>query len=110
MLPKKRRLTSAEVREVIARGVNVRGSIVSLKYLVNKGVFKVSVVAPKSVAKRAVDRNRLRRVLYGVIRELSKENPNLFPQGLLVFFVRSTPSPLTPALRADISAIINKLS
>lgn len=110
MLPKKRRLTSAEVREVIAHGSSLRGGVVSLKYVTNKGDFKVAMVASKSVAKRAVDRNRLRRALYRAFTTLPPEAITVLARAHTVFFVRNIPSPLIPALRNDMSAIINKIS
>jgi ribonuclease P protein component len=109
MLPKKRRLSSAEVRDVIARGKSVRGTVLSLKYVVNKGFFRAAVVVPKSVAKRAVDRNRVRRALYRTLANLPPPTTHILSHTMAVFFVRSVPSPLTPALRDDISAILNKI-
>ncbi len=109
MLPKKRRLSSAEVREVIARGKSVRGAVLSLKYVTNKGFFRAAVVVPKSVAKRAVDRNRLRRTLYRSLATLPSPKTQVLNNTMAVFFLRSIPSPLAPALRDDISAIISKI-
>jgi ribonuclease P protein component len=109
MLPKKRRLSSAEVREVLARGKSVRGSVISLKYVVNKGIFRAGVVAPKSVAKRAVDRNRLRRALYQALATLPTAKTQQLSHIMAIFFIRSIPSPLTPALRDDISGILSKI-
>jgi ribonuclease P protein component len=110
MLPKKGRLSTAEVREIIAQGKSLRSGVISLKYLANKGFFKASAVASKSVAKRAVDRNRLRRALYRVLQTLPPEQI-LKLRGLsAVFFIRSIPTPLLPTLREDIKGILTKLT
>lgn len=109
MLPKKRRLSSAEVREVLARGKSIRGSVLSAKYVENKGPFRASAVASKAVAKRAVDRNRLRRALYQALATLPPGLAGALSNTKIVFFIRSVPDPLTPALREDIKGIIGKI-
>jgi RNase P protein component len=109
MLPKKRRLTSAEVALVIAMGKSQRSGVLSLKYVANKGFFKAAVVAPKSVAKRAVDRNRLRRALYRAISDLSPQEMAVLSTSMAVFFIRSVPTPLLPTLREDIRSILTKI-
>jgi ribonuclease P protein component len=114
MLPKKARLTSPEVEEVLKRGVSVSitpknggKSLISLKFLAQLGGFKVSVVAPKSVAKSAVARNRLRRAVYRAISAL----PLPKKHGIAVFFVRSIPkAPLTPAYQEEVSLFFQKIS
>ena len=109
MLPKKRRLTGAEVRSVLALGKGVRSGVLSLKYVENKGHFRAVVVAPKSVAKRAVDRNRLRRALYLVLSKLPKDQSAALHNITGVFFIRGVPTPLVPTLRENVGAIVAKL-
>lgn len=64
MLPKVRRLSSPEVKVVLARGRSRRATHLSMKYLASPTPLKTSVIVPKSLAKRAVERNRLRRAVY----------------------------------------------
>ena len=109
MLPRKRRLSAAEVREVLARGRGVRSGVVSLKYVEKQGFFRAAVVAPKSVARHATERNRLRRALYNTLATLPPEETQNLKNTIAVFFIRNIPSPLTPTLRADITSIIKKL-
>lgn len=114
MLPKGARLTSGEVQEVLSRGTSVyipaqkgQKSLISLKFLAKTGGFKSSAVAPKSVAKSAVERNRLRRAVYNAI--LSFPSPRA--SGYAVFFIRSIPEkPLSRALKPEIGALLEKIS
>lgn len=110
MLRKTRRLRSAEVRAVIAHGKGARHGAISLKYLDNKGFFRAAAVVSKSTAKRAVDRNRLRRALYRALATLSTEETHILDNKMIVFFVRSSPAPLASGLREDIRGIIAKLT
>jgi ribonuclease P protein component len=110
MLRKTRRLRSAEVREIIARGKGARHGAISLKYLDNKGFFRAAAVVSKATAKRAVERNRLRRTLYRVLATLAPQEVQKLDGKMLVFFVRSSPSPLLSGLREDIRGILTKLA
>ncbi len=74
MLPKKARLTAAEVREILTSGRPVRlpagkagSSTLSAKY-VPATTAKAAVVVGTKVAKTAVTRNKLRRAAYLVLR------------------------------------------
>lgn len=103
-----RRLRSAEVNEVLAKGRPVRGKALSARVLrTDGGGMRSAVVVPKSVAKTAVMRNRLRRVAYRALAELqSAANGNMH----IIFFVRSIPPPpLSTALRDEIGAIISEV-
>jgi len=109
MLPKKRRLNAAQVREIITSGKSVRGGAVSLKYVVKQGYFGVAVVVPKSVARLAVARNTIRRAVYRAVSSSIGEGA-LIPHNLMVvFFVRAIPSPLSPAYTQEVVALLTKL-
>lgn len=84
MLPKGRRLTSPEVTEVIRRGRPLRATHLSMKFLPSPTPFRVSAVVSKSVAKRAVRRNHLRRALYQALTGFSGT-------GTAVVFVQKIP-------------------
>jgi ribonuclease P protein component len=98
MLPKKQRLTAAEVRAILKSGTSARGSRVSAKYVKVPG-SKAAVVVSKKVAKTAVLRNRLRRMGYEALKVS-------LPSGLhLVLFV------LSPEVQAsDIATLCSRLS
>ena len=114
MLSKGKRLTSVEVEEVLKKGISLkisplkgRNSLISAKFLAMPGPFRVAAVAPKSVAKSAVTRNRLRRAVYRAIAGL----PAPKRHGIAIFFVRSTPKePLTPAFAEEIKPIFDKIA
>ena len=58
------------IRWVLAKGRTVRGRAMSLRYDEKQGGLKVAVVVSKKVAKSAVVRNRIRRRVYAVTKEL----------------------------------------
>jgi RNase P protein component len=114
MLPKGKRLTSSDVQTVLSRGISIsispqkgRNNLISARFLATPGGFRVAAVAPKSVAKSAVVRNRLRRAVYRAVAGL----PTPKKSGAVVFFVRSIPKEaLTPAFAGEISIFLEKIS
>jgi ribonuclease P protein component len=102
-------LRASEVREIIAAGKSIRAGVVSLKYLEKPGFFRAAVVAPKSVLKGAVERNRVRRALYQVLATLPPGEARALNNTTAVFFIRNAPTPLTSVLRENISGIVKKL-
>ncbi len=58
------------LKPVYARGTNVRGTLLSLKYLKRHPIknYRVAVVVSRKVHKSAVIRNRIRRRIYEVVR------------------------------------------
>lgn len=97
MLPKAKRLTSAEVRAVLKEGKPVRVGAVSARYT-TATASKAAVVVSTKVAKKATDRNRLRRLGY---QALTKLPPKLH----MVVFIQSK-----DAAPADIAQLCSKLS
>lgn len=61
------------LRFVYQRGQTVRGQYSSLKYIINKrrNTYRLAVVVSRKVSKSAVVRNRIRRRVYELIRQLS---------------------------------------
>ena len=114
MLSKGKRLTSHDVDAVLERGVSLyiptekgQKTLISAKFLAIPGGFRAAAVAPKSVAKSAVVRNRLRRAVYRAIAGI----PAPKRSGIAIFFVRSIPKePLTPAFAEEIRVIFAKLA
>ena len=98
MLPKRQRLTAAEVREILTSGRSVRSGTLSAKFISSKE-RKAAVVVSTKVAKSAVVRNKLRRAAYDALRPV-------LPAGKsAVFFL------LKPALDKDeLTALCSKLS
>ncbi len=83
MLNKKARLTSAEVREIIKNGRSVRLGTLSAKFTKEPSA-KAAVVVSTKVAKNAVERNKLRRAAYLVLRAS-------LPEGVHVVFFLHKP-------------------
>ena len=99
MLPKARRLTSAEVREVLKSGRSKRAEYLSMKYIAQPTALRASVVVSKAVAKGAVERNRLRRALYHALSPI-------VGSGTAVIFVQKKPKkPLQPAFAEDLQML-----
>ena len=95
MLPKRRRLSTREVREVMKHGRSLRGELLSVKFIKTGTVLRAAAVVQKSVARSAVKRNHLRRALYQALGALPA--PAAHIQG--VFFVNRTPKvPQQPLL------------
>ncbi|MEK7108946.1 MAG: ribonuclease P protein component [Patescibacteria group bacterium] len=84
MLPKKKRLSAAEVREVLARGKSLRVGPYAGKFLDGRTPLGLAVIVSKKVAPKAVVRNRLRRKVYRELKQLT-----LPSKGSLALFVRT---------------------
>ena len=99
MLPRPRKLSASEVREILRMGKPIRGSRLLAKY---RGALtsKAAIVVSKKVTKSAVERNRIRRALYKV---LVTELP---PKVNVVFTVTSK----SDDLATDIATLCSKLS
>jgi len=67
VLPKRHRLTTEEVRDVVARRVVKNTNHFLLKKLKTVKEKKFAVVISKKANKRAVERNRIKRVLYDMV-------------------------------------------
>ncbi len=98
MLPKKARLTSAEVREILKSGRSARFGTLSAKY-VPAATAKAAVVVSTKVAKGAVERNKLRRAAYLVLR-------TSLPKGVRAVFFLHKPA-LDPV---ELASLCLKLS
>ena len=100
MLPKRRRLSAREVKEVMTRGRSRRASLLSAKYVAGTSPLRSSAVVSKKVAKKAVERNRLRRALYRALATYKGT-------GTAVIFVQKIPTDsLTPAFARDLVVLL----
>lgn len=100
MLPKRRRLSAREVKDVMARGHSRRASLLSARYIAGTNLLRASAVVSTKVAKKAVERNRLRRALY---RALATYHGT----GTAVIFIQKIPAnPLTPAFERDLVVLL----
>lgn len=75
-LPKKHRLVSKlDFDKVFKNGKAVKGSFLFVKWIVNElGFPRFGLVVPKKIYPKAVDRNRLKRVLSETVASYIKNN------------------------------------
>ena len=106
MLPKRKRLRAQEVKDILAKGRPVRGVHLSMKFITTTNSFRAAAVVPKSVARKAVERNRLRRALYRALGESGFGTKKISA----IFFVRAVPKEkLAPAFAGDLAAFASKI-
>lgn len=86
----------------MASGRSSRASLLSAKYIASKAPLRAAVVVSKKVAKKAVDRNRLRRAVYRALASVSGT-------GDIVVFVQKVPQGhLAPAFSEELVLLLQK--
>lgn len=93
MFPKRNRADKKTIEKIFKEGKFVSSPNITLKFIIKKeetteGIFKVSIITPKTVSKKAVTRNLLRRRGYEVLRKNIKNLPRGF-LGVFVFAKKS---------------------
>lgn len=73
MLPAKNRLKLSK-RNHGKFASKITGPDFIVRYKKAKGPFKAAVVVPKAAAKKAVDRNRIKRIITEALRQTPKED------------------------------------
>lgn len=108
MLSKKNRADTKIVEKVFKAGKFINSQFLTFRFVVNTGspTPRVSFIAPKSVAKLAVDRNKLRRRGYTAL----KKNINKFPAGIEGAMVFKKPLGTTLEVENEIQNILNKIN
>lgn len=107
MLAKKSRVTKGIVEKVFKVGKFINSELFSFKFTKKNDASKprISVLAPKNIAKKAVDRNFLRRLGYNSLKSLINKAP-LGIEGVLIF-KKSTKSKTD--VEREIERIFNKI-
>lgn len=98
MLSKHNRLTAREVREILKRGKTLRAPSLVAKY-VSGTPAKFAVVISKKVAKKATERNKIRRAIYGAL------SPDALTSHVVLLVGKNSPD-----FSSDIKAICSKLT
>lgn len=109
MLPKEHRLKDKkEIETVFQRGRLVFSHFLFLKYLPNqKHVSRVAFSVGLKFSKKAVERNRVKRILRAVIY---RELPGIISGYDLVFYIKDAKKELvtTPIIRSYVSEIFSR--
>jgi ribonuclease P protein component len=85
MLPKKERLSREAFNRFFSAGKRINTTSFQVVYAVNPN-FHASVVVSKKIARLAVERNRIRRQIYDMVRRYKKEHMEL--HGVYIFIVQ----------------------
>lgn len=85
MLPHHYRLTSTrDFKETFSKGRKIQGNVFTLFVRQGKGaVSQFGIVVPNSVSKKAVERNRIKRI----VRSFVEKQTNIFEKGYLCVLV-----------------------
>jgi ribonuclease P protein component len=102
MLPKKKRITKELFADIIKKGRVVHGSLFLFRYIKKENPH-YAFVAPKAVAKSAVERNRLRRRGYAALRLCT-----IKPIAGIFFYKKIAPKASFVEIKKDIDSILNK--
>ena len=107
MLPRKNRVSTKVVEEIFKKGSFVNSPTLTFKFIKTNRPSPpaISFIAPKSVAKAPVQRNKLRRMGYLAIEEEIKQ----FPTGLTGVFVFRKQETSKEAIENDIKTILGKI-
>jgi len=110
MLPKKNRTSTNEVNKIFKEGRFISSPNFTFKYIKPTGRTCgnscISFIAPKSVAKLAVQRNLLRRRGYAVLQKYLTQ----FPAGLAGVFVFKKYQEDLSAIENEIKTILTKIN
>src|SRR5437868_7120258 len=110
MLTKSKRLRTQEVEQVMKTGKSARSSHLQVKFLLSGGPpapFRCAAVVPKSVVRKATQRNSLRRALYRALA--LQKTANI--KGSSVVLVRAVPKDRPAAVFAEeLTLLLPKLS
>lgn len=108
MLARANRLRRAEFNEYFKRGKRLHSDHFTVVYVAAPD-FKVSVVVSKKVAKKAHDRNRLKRQMYGFVGLFSKETK---VAGVFMIYPKPTLTKLVTkkqkeVIKSELSRLLN---
>ena len=103
MLPKKKRVTKELFQTVIKSGGTLSGSFFVFRYIKQK-YPQYAFVVSKKIAKKAVDRNKLRRRGYSVLNNYKlKDYLGVF------FYKKEAQKASFIEIKEDVGNILNKL-
>ncbi len=107
MLPKKSRANTKEIKSIFKKGSFFDSPNLTFKYFKNdNNLVKISFIAPKNIAKLAVERNLLRRRGYKVLEKYLDQ----FPAGLTGAFIFKKYQDDISILSNEIKNMLNKIN
>lgn len=83
MLPRSLRVNTALFKDIIEKGRFSNGKYFLFRYIKTAGTPRLAISVSKKVLKNAVDRNKIRRRLYSLVRNIIK--PNLSAYNIIIF-------------------------
>jgi ribonuclease P protein component len=102
MFPKKKRVTKELFQAVMKKGDTLSSPLFVFRYM-RQNQPQYAFIAPKSVAKQASDRNKLRRQGYSALRAFNIKS------GIGLFFYKKQAKNATfSEIKADIQTILAK--
>ena len=105
MVRKKERLSKEAFNRFFSLGRRYQSEYLTVVFQPHT-TFHCAVVVSKKVAKRAVDRNRIRRRVYEIIRRMQQHDPT---QGVHIVLVKAPALSLPhDALKAAVTELITK--
>jgi len=109
MLPKKNRADKKTIEKIFKKSIFIGSHSLNLKYFFNKDNTspRVSFIVPKTVEKKATERNFLRRKGYLILEKYWNKIPNDFV-GVFIFN-KQKEKKLLEVIEEDIKIILNKI-
>ena len=106
MLPKSNRVDKKGIDLLFKQGKSLFSPVFTFKFLINpENQRKISFIAPKSVSKLAVNRNKLRRKGYNSLKNYINQAPN----GILGVFVFKKYEDNLEKIAHEIKNILSKI-
>jgi ribonuclease P protein component len=92
MLPRKQRLTAAQIKRVLKSPRRFSGHVFQCKWFPNrKGFPRWAVVVPAHLYKIAVERNRIRRKFYADAQMIMEKIGEQYPPIDAIYYLRDVP-------------------
>jgi len=114
MLVKNNRVTKTVFQNIMKEGLFLSGSLFTFRYIYQKSL-NCAFVAPKSVSKKAVTRNKLRRQGYSALRSsLSTSPTGVKTTGMkniacIFFYKKQAKNASFQEIKNDIENILKKI-
>lgn len=106
MLKKINRASRKEIEEIFRKGKYINSPVFTFKFLKGNIGKKISVIAPKNIARTAVKRNLLRRRGYRALEKYLSD----FPIGTLGAFLFKKHEENISILENEIKSVLDKIN